>query len=254
MISSRFSLFGRTAIVAAAVALSAPLPSISHAAESNDMTSHHVASFQSHDTLLSFTTQGEAKAIPNQLTIHFSARTQSKSPATAQKTLNQMVQTAMNSIKNEKEAMLRADNYSLSQEYSDHSPRRWNAEQNLTLKGGDSAHLLVLTEKLQSQGLAVENMSWSLDPETHQKLEAQARTEALKKIRSQADSDASALGLHVVKLEQIQVGENFNHEPRFAMAAPMMMSARSGGTPPQSTPKEQKIHVSVSARVRLAAN
>lgn len=253
MTLSRLSKYSCSSALAALCLLSIPITTSSHAAENDVMTSAPVMPLHSRDTLLSFTTEGEAKAVPNRLAIHFSARAQSPSPATAQKRLNQLVQTAMASLKGDNNASLHAGNYTLSQEYNDHGPRRWNAEQTLTLKGADSAHLLTVAETLQSQGLGLDDMDWSLDPQTRQNLENQARTDALKQIRRQAESDAAALGLHVVGIERVQIGHDPMPEPRFA-ASPMLLSARSASGPaPQSTPEEQTIRVSVSVHVRLAS-
>ncbi|MXV37036.1 MULTISPECIES: SIMPL domain-containing protein [unclassified Saccharibacter] len=252
MTRSRLPFYKRAATLSLVCLMSTALASHAVAAESDIMPSAPVMSL--HETVLTFTTHGEAKAVPNLLTIHFTARAQSTSPATAQKRLNQIVSTAVNSLKNDGGATLHAGNYSLSQEYSEHPPHRWNATQTLTLKGNDSGHLLTLAEALQSQGLALDDMDWSLDPQTQQTLEAQARTAALKKIRQQADSDASALGLRVVGIERVQVGAGPLPEPRFGLGAPapMLMSARSAGPAPQSTPEEQTISVSASAHIRLA--
>lgn len=252
MTFSRRSLYGYSSAFAALCLLSTPLATLSYAAENDVMTSAPVMPLHTHDTLLSFTTEGEAKAVPNRLAIHFSARVQNTSPVTAQKRLNQLVQTAMGSVKNDSNVSLNAGNYTLSQEYNEHGPRRWNAEQTLTLKGADSAHLLTVAETLQSQGLGLNDMDWSIDPQTRQKLENQARTDALKKIRSQANSDAEALGLRVVGIERVQIDHAPMPESPFP-AAPMLMSARaSSGPAPQSTPEEQTIRVSVSTHIRLA--
>ncbi|MXV44971.1 DUF541 domain-containing protein [Saccharibacter sp. 17.LH.SD] len=239
-----------TPTLAVACLLSLPLATASHAAESSVAPMSSETASHTRSTVLIFNTQGEAGAMPNQLAIHFSARVQNTSPVTAQQRLNQMVKTAMDTAEREKDVSLHAGNYTLSQEYTQRGPQRWSAEQSLTLQGSDSAHLLALAEQLQSQGLGLNDMDWSIDPQTRQKLEDQARLDALKKIRVQAESDAQALGMKLARIERVQIGFGPPPEEPIAPRMMLMASARSAA-PPQSTPEEQKIHVTVSARVIL---
>ncbi|QHI95993.1 DUF541 domain-containing protein [Aristophania vespae] len=164
---------------------------------------------------LAFATQGEAQAKPTELTIHLTAQKESTSPVEAQQALNKLVDSAMKATSDQKDIKTMAGNYSISREYTQKGPGRWSARQTIKIKGTDSQKLLSYAEKLQKIGLGVDSFEWSLDQQTQQKLEQQARSEALKKIRQQAESDAQDLGLKFVKLDSVMVrSSGMPHAPR----------------------------------------
>lgn len=201
-----------------------------------------------HVTMLSFSTQGVAKAVPTVLSLHFTAYSQSTSPAEAQATLNHMVEDAMKQAAGQTDITTVAGNYNLSQDYSEHGPQHWSARQDLTLSGTNAPRLLKLAEKFQAAGLGLESMNWSFTEATREKLLDTARDEALSKIRSRAEADARVLGLHLRGLAQVSVTEEPSNAPR----PYMLMAARSSApVPPQSTPGEQSVHVTVHVKAIL---
>ncbi|TPW35103.1 SIMPL domain-containing protein [Oecophyllibacter saccharovorans] len=203
-----------------------------------------------HGTVLNFSTHGVAKAVPTVLTLNFTAYSQSTSPAQAQATLNQEVEGAMKLAAGQTDISTVAGNYTLTQDYSEHGPRHWSARQELSLRGTDAPRLLKLAEKIQNQGLALEGMDWSFDDATKEKLLDSARSQALAKIRPQAEADAKALGLQLRGLMQVGIfDESFNPFPHPLMLA---KAARfSAPVPPQSTPDEQSVRVTVQVKAML---
>lgn len=222
--------------------LSAPL----HAEETMPPPHHH----GHHGTILSFSSEGKARSVPTLLTLHLSARSDSLSPADAQQKLNQMMDRAMKLASGHDGITARAEDYNVSEDYSQHGPKRWSATQELSLSGKDTTQIFALTEQLQHQGLTMDSITWSLEPSVRDRLEAKAREEALKKIRSQAESDAALLGLRVAHIDRIVIGDMMPSDgPRPFM---MMTAARmNDSTPPQGTAKEQVVRVHVSAQFRL---
>lgn len=208
-----------------------------------------------HGTLLSFSVSDEAQAKADTLSIHFSAKTEGASPTTTQQQLNQLISSAMAVLKDQPDVKSTADSYSVGEEYGPHNKKNWVARQSLTLSGQNRDALLALAEKLQKLGLGIDDMQWTLNPETREKLEQQARLGALKKLRQQAEEDATALGQTLLGLERVHIG---GHGPDGGFgppplgASPMMMMARSASAPPESTADMQTVRVTVSAQARLA--
>ena len=201
-------------------------------------------------TQLDFTVTGEAHAAPTLLTVRLFGRADSTSAIEAQKTLNAHMADAMKMASGQAGIEAQAGSYSLSDQTPEHGPTRWTARQDLSLSGKEAVALLDLSGKLQSHGLMMDGLEWSLDSETRETLLAQARTQALQKVRKEAEESAKTLGLHVVRLKQVRVS-SMEPGPRPVM----LMAARVSGdsfTPPQGTPQEQTLRVTVSVQAELA--
>lgn len=207
-------------------------------------------------TVLSFSVCDEAQAKADTLSIHLSARSEGASPTIVQQHLNQLVSNAMAILKDQPDMKSTAESYAVGQEYAPHDKRNWIARQTLVLSSQNRDGLLALAEKLQKLGLSIDDMQWSLNPEAYAKLEQQARLGALKKLRQQAEEDATALGQTLLGLERIHIGsqsmDDFEPHPRMSPML-MMAEARSAATPPpESTAEMQTVRVTVSAQARLA--
>lgn len=201
-------------------------------------------------TQLDFTVTGEAHAAPTLLTVRLFGRADSTSAIEAQKTLNAHMADAMKMASGQVGIEAQAGSYSLSDQTPERGPTRWMARQDLSLSGKEAVALLDLSGKLQSHGLMMDGLEWSLDSETRETLLAQARTQALQKVRKEAEESARTLGLHVVRLKQVRVS-SMEPGPRPVM----LMAARASGdsfTPPQGTPQEQTLRVTVSVQAELA--
>lgn len=201
-------------------------------------------------TQLDFTVTGEAHAAPTLLTVRLFGRADSTSAIEAQKTLNAHMADAMKIASGQAGIEAQAGSYSLSDQTPDHGPTRWTARQDLSLSGKDAVPLLDLSGKLQSHGLMMDGLEWSLDSETRETLLAQARTQALQKVRKEAEESAKTLGLHVVRLRQVRVS-SMEPGPRPVMLMAVRASADSF-TPPQGTPQEQTLRVTVNVQAELA--
>jgi len=201
-------------------------------------------------TQLDFTVTGEAHAAPTLLTVRLFGRADSTSAIEAQKTLNAHMADAMKMASGQAGIEAQAGSYSLSDQTPERGPTRWTARQDLSLSGKEAVAILDLSGKLQSHGVMMDGLEWSLDSETRETLLAQARTQALQKVRKEADESAKTLGLHVVRLKQVRVS-SMEPGPRPVM----LMAARASAdsfTPPQGTPQEQTLRVTVSVQAELA--
>jgi len=199
-------------------------------------------------TKLEFTTEGRAQGVPTLLTIRLFGHASNANPAQAQQILNRQIATAIKAASGQDGIEVRAGSYGISQEFPEHGTVHWNARQDLTLSGTDSVRLLAIAGTLQEQGLAMEGLDCSLDPQTRDHLMQDARKQALEKVRKDAQADAEALGLRFVGLTNVRVSTTEpGPRPMMLMAARMA----SAPTPPQSSPEEQTLRVTVSVQAKL---
>ncbi|MBS1096617.1 SIMPL domain-containing protein [Gluconobacter sphaericus] len=240
---NRFSLTRPLPLLAAALAFSPgmlPGTGVFSTAQAADM--------QQNTTQLDFSVMGQAHAVPTELTVRLSVRSDSSSAATAQKDVNTRMAAAMKLAGGQDGIVAKAGGYSIYENTPEHGPKSWTARQELELSGQDSVRLLGLAGQLQSQSLMLEGLDWSLDDATRDRLLQEARTEALKKVRSQAEQSAQTLGLRLARLKEVRISyQESGPRPVMLMAARMADSA-----PPQRSPDEQTLRVNVSVQAELS--
>lgn len=199
-------------------------------------------------TLLDFMVVGKAQTTPTELTARLSLSSEGASASVAQKDVNQRMAAAMKRAAAETGVEARAGGYSIDDITPEHGPRKWVARQELTVTGKDAVRVLALVGQLQSDNLMLEGLDWSIDDATREGLVQQARTEALKKARQQAEESAQTLGLRLVRLEEIRISEREPGPRPF-----MMMAARKvDAAPPQRSADTQTVEVTVSVKAELA--
>jgi len=199
-------------------------------------------------TQLDFSVMGTAHAVPTELTVRLSVRSDSPSAAAAQKDVNTRMAAAMKLAGGQDGIVAKAGGYSIYENTPEHGPKSWTARQELELSGQDSVRLLGLAGQLQSQSLMLEGLDWSLDDATRDRLLQEARTEALKKVRPQAEQSAQTLGLRLARLKEVRISyQEPGPRPVMLMAARMADAA-----PPQRSPDEQTLRVNVSVQAELS--
>lgn len=206
------------------------------------------ADMQQNTTQLDFSVMGQAHAVPTELTVRLSVRADSPSAATAQKDVNTRMEAAMKLAGGQAGIVAKAGGYSIYENTPEHGPKSWTARQELELSGQDSVRLLGLAGQLQSQSLMLEGLDWSLDDATREKLLQEARTQALKQVRQQAEQSAQTLGLHLVRLKEIRIS-SLEPGPRPVM---LMAARMADSAPPQRSPDDQIVRVNVSVQAELS--
>lgn len=228
---------------------------LSYAQSKGDMVpSHMPPPMHHHGTFLTFSTTGQAKVIPTELTLNFSAEITHKSPIEAQQKLNQLVDNAVSLAKTYKDVTLHTNQYSIEQDFlQQHNPKNWNAHQNLILTSHDTKTLFELAAKLQNQGLLLNAMQWELDDTTRAELERKAEHNALEKIRPEIEEDAKILGMKLVNIDHIQIGSESFAPPPLMRANFMTMKTADLALShaPQTTADIQNITIEVTIRAYL---
>ncbi|GBR44029.1 hypothetical protein AA106556_0288 [Neokomagataea tanensis NBRC 106556] len=208
------------------------------------------AAVQDHDmTTLNFSITNEVRAPATRLTAHLYARSENASPMGAQKALNVSIAAAMKAVSGQAGVDAKAGSYTIDDETPEHGHTRWIARQDVTLSGEDAGRILELAGILQAQGLMLDGTDWSLDQASRDALLKKARLEALEKVRPQAEENAKALGLKLIRLHDVRINAGYEGAPRPMMAALSLRSAPMA--PPQASREEQVVSATVEIQAEL---
>lgn len=201
------------------------------------------------ETGLNFSVSGQAQSAPDLLTIHLYGQTEDASSVEAQNALNSLIAKALKLSASAGKVTARAGSYSVYDNSSKHEPTHWTARQTLSLSSKDAVHLLEIAGKLQNMGLLMDRVEWSLAPSTHDRLQEEAKTEALKKVQREADLSAKTLNLHVLGLKQISIEADDSRPIAVMMAA----DSASAAVPPQATQETQTVSVTVTVQAIIGS-
>jgi predicted secreted protein len=128
----------------------------------------------------------------------------------------------------------------------------WRAQQSIQVSGMDSAVLLELVGKLQSSGLSIINLYYSLSPTRHEQVAGELTTMLLQTLQQRATLAGQALGKTHAELIEVSLdGQGGVPLARQAYAmAGMAMDALIAT--PAAEPGQTTVTVSVSARAILS--
>lgn len=128
---------------------------------------------------------------------------------------------------------------------------RWHGSQALQLTSTDFPALLNLVGVLQSEGLAMSNLTDELSPAAVKAAQDELTDTALKDIHARADRIAAALGTHVERYTELHVGNaSVPPVPVHFMAA--RVAASGSAPPPVAAAGDATVNVNIDATVLLA--
>jgi len=137
--------------------------------------------------------------------------------------------------------------YAVYEQHAKDQPPQWHGSAGLTLTAQDSAPLLALLGELQQSGLLMSALAYELTPEAARRVEDELTAEALDRLRQRAERVAGDLGLAVLRLRDLRVGNAAGTQP-----VPRLFAAAAGAAPaPVAEPGEATVTVSVDAEVEL---
>lgn len=136
--------------------------------------------------------------------------------------------------------------YAAYQQPQKDRPPQWHGSAGLTLTAHDAAALLTLVGELQQNGLLMSNLGYELTPEAARSVEEALTAEALTRLRQRAERVAADLGLAVIRLRDVQVGNAVGASP-----VPRVFAAAAAAPPPAAEPGAAEVAVSVNAEVEL---
>lgn len=129
----------------------------------------------------------------------------------------------------------------------------WQANQSLTIDGANREDILKLSGALQQQGFAMQGMDFYLSREATDTLRDELTTEALKSIKTRAQTMAKALGMSKVRFVRIDTNGNLPRPMPYnkMMRAEIAMAADASMPEPVAQGGESEVNVNVTAEVRL---
>ena len=129
----------------------------------------------------------------------------------------------------------------------------WRAQQSVTLKSENSDALLELVGSLQSNGLELTGLHYSLSSARYERETADLLQAALEKLQRRADDAAAGLGKTRAELIEVNLndGGNMAYFPREMMAM-RASAADSGVSTPVAEPGKSLVNLNVSARALLS--
>ncbi|NHO32287.1 SIMPL domain-containing protein [Acetobacter fallax] len=195
-------------------------------------------------TKLHVTGSGSVEASPDLITATLTVRTEAGNAARAQTGTNDMTHKAMTMTQGVSGVSASAGAYSVSQNSSgNNNPRNWEARQTLSVKSKNPETLLSLVGRLQSAGLLLEGLDWSLSDDHRKALMRDAEKQAVQDMLHRATGIASELSMKVASIADVTVDESM-------IPHPMMFMARAAAAP-MSTPDTQKVTAMVRATLLL---
>jgi uncharacterized protein len=172
-------------------------------------------------------------------------------PARLQAEINRRMAAAVARAKTVSGVTLATSGYSVFEEMVKDQPLRWHGAAGLTLTAQDAAPLLALVGELQQSGLALSALDYELSPEATRKAEDALTAEALTRLRERASRVADSLGLTVLRIRDLRLGNAAATPPQ---PRPFMMaraSSSSAAPPPVAEPGDATVSLSVDADVEL---
>lgn len=127
----------------------------------------------------------------------------------------------------------------------------WRAQQGVELTSQDSGALLELAATLQSMGLTMGSLSYSLSPARYEEVADSLMDAALAKLRNRADAAATTLGKSSAELVEVTLNASNNFFQRGMSAMAMSADAATEMASPVAEPGMTTVMLSVSARAIL---
>jgi predicted secreted protein len=142
------------------------------------------------DTVLNLTVTADVTVMPDELVAQLTAQADAPSAGDAQAQVNAMIAKALEAAKPLQAVTASTTTYSV---WHQTDPKDvWHASQGMALRSHDGAGLLTLIGQLQTEGLAVGDLSWQLSPALAEKSDEQAMAKAIGKLTERARGAASA--------------------------------------------------------------
>ena len=209
-------------------------------------------------TLLTLSESAEREVTPDTIRARLLAQATSESAATAQASVNAAMARALTRAR----ALgleVETGSYSTYQE----SPQRpqslpagakpplplWRAQQSLILTAKDDAKVLEAAGALQAEGLALQELGYTLSREQQRSQQDDMFAEALQRLAARAEKAATALGMRFEGWAR--VGLNGGVTTRPVMMKAMAAAPRQDFAPPVAAAGEQTISVTVDGEAIL---
>ena len=133
---------------------------------------------------------------------------------------------------------------------SDQENPFWRAQQNVQITSQDSTAVLDLIAELQSQGLTMGGLNYSLSNARQEEVADSLMAAALAKVQNRAEAAAAAMGQSGAEIVELTMNSNSN-TGFYRSTASMAMEASMDVAVPVAEPGMTTVMMSVSARAIL---
>lgn len=157
--------------------------------------------------------QTAERAVPrDRLTLELRAEAAGADPRAVQAEVNRRMEAALATVKPVSGIQASSGNYQTYEttpsgpDGRPKPPAQWHAAQNLTLVSRDFPACLELAGRLQEGGMVIGEMHFDIAPETLRARQQTLTDEALKAVTARARQIAATLGLAIVQVRTLTVG------------------------------------------------
>lgn len=200
------------------------------------------------ETVLTLSETAEVRRAPDEVQASLKSEARGTDAAAVQAQVNRAIQAALTRAREAQGVQVTTGGYWTNR---DPQSRQWNASQRLVLRGTEPARLLELAGALQTQGLALDGLDWSLSRSVEQAAREEAGRLAIDSLRRRAAAVAEQLGMDVAGIRKLQLDAPPVAMPRLAM---MRASASSMSSPaPASAPEDVTVSSTAMGEVVLRA-
>jgi predicted secreted protein len=167
--------------------------------------------------------------------------------------INTVMAKAVEAAKKVKAVKVNTDSYQVYERTDPRTKERlWHGNQSMTLKSKDSEAILKLAGELQSMKLTMNDLSYTLAPETAIEIQDSLMEDALDQLQTRANRAAKALGKGTAELKEVNVqGQDIPFAKSNFRGAMAMDMAESAMAAPVAEAGESTLTLSVSARAIL---
>jgi predicted secreted protein len=201
-------------------------------------------------TVLHLSERAERPVVRDELSAVLRVEASDSDAARLEADINRRMAAAVARAKGVAGVKLFTSGYSVYQQQQKDQPPQWHGSAGLTLTGRNASALLKLAGELQQSGLLMSSLAYEVTPEAARGVEDELTSEALFRLRTRAERVADDLGMAVVRIRELTVGNagGLQPQPRFFNAA----SAGAAGPAPVAEPGEATVSVSVNAEIEIA--
>ena len=164
--------------------------------------------------------------------------------------INRRMTAALDRAKTVTSIRVETGSYSLYEERQPSGGTTWRGQQSLALIGTEFNDVLALAGELQQGGLVFSGMQFELRPETARAYEDELTSEAIQRLKERGDKVAAGMGLKVVRVRELSVGNVQGDQPRPPIRM-RMEAAPASAAPPVAEAGDQIIQISVQAEIVL---
>lgn len=188
---------------------------------------------------------------------------ESADPTALQADINTLMAKAVTAAKKVEDVLVSTDNYYVypydpqpavpnDKMTGETGKKTWRGGQNMTLQGTNAQSLLKLAGELQTMGLVMNGLSYTLSPVKMESVKDSLMEGALTNVKARAERAAKALGKNKTELVEISIDSGMPDYPRPMMMGMKAMDAAESMPAPVSEPGQAEITLTVTARALLS--